>query len=123
MTGPRRVRVVHPRTDAASRGPVRPAVRAGDGADPVDEVYIRSLIGGQARVAGLVAAAAVVLLGGVALLGAAWPAADRAKVAGVPLPWLVLAVLIYPVLMALAWFGVRQAERNEDAYRALTTRR
>jgi hypothetical protein len=118
-TEPRRVRVVHPRTDAASRVPERPAGRTTDGAADVDDVSIRSLIRGQARIAALVTAATAVLLGGLAALGAVWPAGGRTG----KLPWLVLGVLIYPLLIALAWFAVRQAERNEDAFRDVTTRR
>ncbi|MEV6844052.1 hypothetical protein [Actinoplanes sp. NPDC051411] len=116
-----RVRIVHPRTEAASRVPVPPAVRA-PGGDPdvdVDDVSIRSLIRGQARIAALVTTATAVLLGGLATLGVFWPASGRTRLA----PWLVLGVLVYPLLIALAWFGVRQSERNEDAFRDVTTRR
>jgi hypothetical protein len=118
-----RVRIVHPRTEAASRVPVPPAARAsGDdpGADDgADDVSIRSLIRGQARIAALVTAATATLLGGLATLGAFWPASGRTRV----LPWLLLGVAIYPLLIALAWFAVRQSERNEDAFRDVTTRR
>jgi hypothetical protein len=123
MTQPRRIRVVHPRTEAASQAPVPPAVRVVDGSTDVDDVFVRSLIRGQARIAVLVTAAAAVLLGGIAVLGSVWPVTERTKVAGVPLPWLVLGLLVYPLLLALAWFAVRQAERNEDAFRDVTTRR
>lgn len=114
-----RVRIVHPRTEAASRAPVPPAVRATRGGTDVDDVSIRSLIRGQARIAALVTAATAVLLGGLATLGAFWPASGRTRV----IPWLVLGVLVYPLLIALAWFAVRQSERNEDAFRDVTSRR
>jgi hypothetical protein len=117
---PRRVRVVHPRTDAASRGP---AVRAGDDATEVDEIYLRSLIRGQARIALLICAATGVLLGGVAVLGAVWPAFDRTRVAGLPVAWLVLGFGVYPLLLGLAWFAVRESERNEDDFRTVARRR
>jgi len=114
-----RVRIVHPRTEAASRATVAPPVGVtGDDLD-VDDVSIRSLIRGQARIAGLVTAATAVLLGGLATLGAFWPASGRTPW----VPWLVLGVLVYPVLIALAWYAVRQSERNEDAFRDITTRR
>lgn len=120
MIEPRRVRVVHPRTDAASRGP---AVRADDEATEVDEIYLRSLIRGQGRIALLIGAATGVLLGGLAVLGGAWPAFDRARIAGLPVSWLLLGLGVYPVLIALAWFAVREAERNEDDFRTLARRR
>ena len=114
-----RIRIVHPRTEAASRAAAPRAVpAAGDGSD-VDDVSIRSLIRGQARIAALVTAATAVLLGGLATLGAFWPASGRTRY----VPWLVLGVLVYPLLIALAWFAVRQSERNEDAFRDVTTRR
>jgi fatty acid desaturase len=114
-----RVRVVHPRTEAASRVPVPPAMRAPEEGTDVDDVSIRSLIRGQARIAALVTTATAVLLGGLATLGAFWPASGRTRL----LPWLVLGVLVYPMLIALAWFAVRQSERNEDAFRDVTARR
>jgi hypothetical protein len=123
VTDARRVRVVHPRTDAARRVPVRSTVREIDEQTLVGEIYIRSIIRSQARVALLVCGAAAVLLGGVAVLGAAWPGAGRMHVLGIPLPWLVLAVGVYPLMMALAWYTVYQAERNEDAFTNLTARR
>ena len=50
MTEPaRRVRVMHPRTEAASVAPVHPAGRRA-GATEVDDVSVRSLIRGQARI-------------------------------------------------------------------------
>jgi fatty acid desaturase len=110
-----RIRVVHPRTDAAARVAV-PVTPSGP---EVDDVSIRSLIRGQARIAALVTAATAILLGGLATLGAFWPASGRTRL----VPWLVLGVLVYPLLLALAWFAVRQSERNEDAFRDVTTRR
>jgi fatty acid desaturase len=114
-----RVRIVHPRTEAASRAALPSAKPVTGESTDVDDVSIRSLIRGQARIAALVTAATTVLLGGAAALGAFWPAAGGARY----LPWLFLGVLIYPLLIALAWFAVRQSERNEDAFRDVTTRR
>ena len=123
MTEPRRVRVVHPRTDAASRGPLVPAARADDTATEVDEIYLRSLIRGQARLALLIGAATAALLGGLAVLGAVWPAYDRARLAGMPVAWLVLGLGVYPLMIVLAWFAVRESERNEADFRTLAGRR
>ena len=120
MTEPRRVRVVHPRTDAASRGPLVPA---DDATTEVDEIYLRSLIRGQARLALLIGAATAALLGGVAVLGAVWPEYDRARVAGLPVAWLVLGLGVYPLMIVLAWFAVRESERNEADFRTLAGRR
>ena len=32
---------------------------------------------------------------------------------GIPLPWLLLGVGVYPVLVLLGWRYIRSAERNE----------
>jgi hypothetical protein len=120
MIEPRRVRVVHPRTDAASRGP---AVRTDDSTTEVDEIYLRSLIRGQGRIALVVSTTTGVLLGGVAMLGAVWPAFGRSRIAGLPVSWLILGVGVYPVLLALGWFAVRESERNENDFRTLARRR
>ena len=47
------------------------------------------------------------------------PVVRDAEVMGVPLPWLVLGFLAYPVLVALGWFYVRQAERTEREFEEL----
>ena len=51
------------------------------------------------------------------------PTLTNVLVLGLIVPWLVLGVLVYPLLIALAWFAVRQSERNEDAFRDVTARR
>ena len=56
------------------------------------------------------------LLGGLPLLFAVGPGLARVEVAGLRLPWLLLGVLAYPFLCAVAWVHVRQAERNEQDF-------
>jgi hypothetical protein len=53
------------------------------------------------------------LLGGLPLLFAVAPASRSAQVSGVPLPWIVLGALVYPLFVAGGWVYVRLAERNE----------
>jgi hypothetical protein len=38
------------------------------------------------------------------------------------LPWLLLGVLVYPAMLGLGWFYVRQAERNEHDFTDLVDR-
>ena len=40
----------------------------------------------------------------------------RTHLLGVPLPWLILGVGVYPVILALAVFYVRRAERIEAEF-------
>jgi hypothetical protein len=123
VTKPQRVRITHPRTEATRRGPVRPAVREIDEQTQLGEVYMSSLIRSQRRLAIGVVVLIGVLLAGTALMGAVAARFDRARFLGVPVPWLLLGLLVYPVLIALAWYTVRHAERNERAFSELVRRR
>jgi len=113
---PRRVRITHPRTEAARRAPSRPAAREIGEQTRLGEVYMGALIRSQRRLGVIACIAITLVLFGIALLGAAAPSFGRVRVFGIPLPWLVLGLLIYPVLIALAIYTVRHAERNEKAF-------
>jgi hypothetical protein len=119
MSAPRRVRVVHPRTEAAHRAPARPPVREIDEQTRIGEVYMAALVRSQRRLAALTVGLTAVLLGGLALLGALLPVYSRWRIAGVPVSWLVLGLAVYPVLIALAGYLVRHAERNERDFAEL----
>ncbi|WAX56954.1 hypothetical protein M6B22_20885 [Jatrophihabitans cynanchi] len=119
----KRVRITHPRTEAARRGAARPPVREIDEQTALGEVYMRSLIRSQRRLAVTVCGGVGVLLVGIALAGALAPRFATVRVLGLPLPWLLLGVLIYPALIALAAYAVRQAERNEQAFTDLVRKR
>jgi hypothetical protein len=58
---------------------------------------------------GLLAAGIV----GLPVLLAAFPALDHVRVLGLPLSWLSVAVLPFPLLALLAWWQLRGAERVE----------
>ncbi|GAA4350245.1 hypothetical protein [Angustibacter luteus] len=113
---PRRVRVTSPLMGASRRAPSRPATREIDEQTGLGEVYMRSLLRSQLRLALSVLAATGVLLGGLPLLFALAPSVADAHLLGLPLPWLLLAVLVYPMLWLAARFYVRQAERNEAEF-------
>ncbi|MDP9118276.1 MAG: hypothetical protein M3O28_13635 [Actinomycetota bacterium] len=118
-----RVRVTHPRTDAARRAPHRPASREIGEQTELGEVFMASLIRSQRRLAFGVCAAVAVLLGGIALLGAWSPRFAGFRILAVPLPWVILGVVVYPVLIGLAAYTVGQAERNERLFTAMVRRR
>jgi hypothetical protein len=112
---PRRVRVTGPRSTTGR--PRRLSARYEiDAQTRVGEVYMRSLMRSQLRLA----LGIMTLLGAsVASLPAIWelfPWLRSVHLLGVPLPWLLLAFLVYPCLVALGWLYVRQAERNEQAF-------
>ena len=54
-----------------------------------------------------------VILAGLPVVFAVWPALDEARIAGIPVSWLVLAVLPYPLLIGLGHWHLRRAERAE----------
>lgn len=115
MTGtpevPRRVRI-----DLAARRRVRVdrPLREIEEQTLVGEVLVQGLIRAQLAVALRLSAVVALLLGGLPLLFALVPALARAEVLGLRLPWLLLGVLAYPFLFAVAWVHIRQVERNEQ---------
>ncbi len=120
--GPRRrVVVTSPRTRA--KQPRRYAVsREIDEQTRLGEVYMRSLIRAQLRLGLLICAGLGVLLGGLPLLFALVPSLREVRVLGLGLPWLLLGVVVYPLLVTGALFYVRQAERNERDFADLVER-
>lgn len=116
----RRVTVTRPRRRVRSRGIV--AAQEIDSQTQVGEVYVRSLVRSQLRLAVLVCGAVGVLLGGLPLLFLLWPGVERVRLFGLPLPWLLLGVLVYPLLIAAAGYYVRHAERNERDFSDLVGR-
>ena len=117
-TPPRRVRVVSPRTVARAACD-RPVRREIDEQTIVGEVYMRSLVRLQLRLAIGICLIFAVLLGGLPLLFMLEPGLSTTTLLGVPVPWLLLGVVVYPVLVVTAWFYVRQAERNERDFSEL----
>jgi hypothetical protein len=113
---PRRVRVTSPRAQARPQGPARPPAREIDEQTVLGEVYMRSLLRSQLRLAVTVLVTTAVLLGGLPLLFALAPGVAATRPLGVPLPWLLLGVLVYPALWLGARWYVRHAERNEAEF-------
>jgi hypothetical protein len=109
---PRRVRVTSPRTGAARAQRV-PAAREIDAQTVLGEVYMSSLLRSQLRLALLALTTLAVLVGGIPLVFWLLPDLSSVEVLAVPLPWLLLAFAVYPLLFGIGWLYVRAAERNE----------
>ncbi|WP_246064254.1 hypothetical protein [Nonomuraea longispora] len=118
----RRVTVTSPRTTAARR-PRYPATREIDEQTRLGEVYMRSLLRTQFRLALFVCTVLACVIGGLPLLFLLMPDLSEVHLLGVPLAWAVLAGLIYPAFVVGAWLYVRQAERNERHFSDLVERR
>ncbi|NBE98060.1 hypothetical protein FE391_31460 [Nonomuraea sp. KC401] len=118
----RRITVTSPRTTAARR-PRYPATREIDEQTGLGEVYMRSLLRTQFRLALFVCTVLACVIGGLPLLFLLMPDLSEVHLLGVPLAWAVLAGLIYPAFVVGAWLYVRQAERNERHFSDLVERR
>ena len=107
-----RVRVTSPRAAAARTRTVSIASEI-DEQTRLGEVYSTSLMRSQLRLALSVLLVLATTLGLLPLLFSVFPEVGRFEVLGVPLPWLLLTVVAFWEIIALGWFYVRQAERNE----------
>ena len=121
-----RVRVTAPH--ASVRTPVRTPVRNGQRPlesreaaqdSDVGQVFVRSLIRSQLRLALVVAGGFLLILAAFPLILVAVPGLADARIAGIPFGWLLLGAGIYPVIGLSAWLYVRTAARNEARYRDL----
>jgi hypothetical protein len=108
---------------AVERPPYRPATGEIDEQTEVGELYVSALLRAQLRPALAVLAGLGLALGGLPLLFSLLPRVFDLRVGPMPLPWLLLGVLVYPLLMAAAWWHVRAAERVERDFTDILRRR
>lgn len=117
---PARVRITSPQTTARPHRR-RTVEQEIDEETAIGEVYMRSLVRSQLRLALAVTAVLVLLVGSLPLLFLL-SGLDTLTVASVPLPWWLLGVAAYPVLFVIGWVFVRASERNERAFTDLVER-
>lgn len=113
---PARVRVTAPATVRPRRRTVASEI---DAQSEVGEVYMRSLMRSQLRLALGVTALLLLSVGLLPILFVTVPWLQHGKVHGVPVAWVLLGAGCYPILIALGWLYVRRAERNERHFRDL----
>ena len=77
---------------------------------------MHSLIQSQLRLALAVIGGCALVLGGIPLLFSLVPTTRRLSIYGLPLPWLLLGVAVYPVVYVAARIYVRNAERIEAEF-------
>ncbi len=119
---PPRVRVTSPWTERPRLRPRRSAASEIDAQSEVGEIYVRTLLRAQLRLAVGVLAALALTIGILPLLFLLVPALTSHHLLGMPLSWGILAFGCYPVLVVLAWRYVRLAERNERAFARVVER-
>lgn len=110
-----RVRVTAPRSAPRPAGETREAAEESE----VGQVFVRSLIRSQLRLALVVAGGFLLILGAFPLLLAVVPGLTETRIAGIPFDWILLGAGIYPLIGVSAWLYVRTATRNEARYRDL----
>jgi hypothetical protein len=118
---PQRVRVTGP--PRRRRGAVPTGTREIDAGSALGAVYMRSLLREQLRLAGVILAVLALTVGALPLLFHVAPSLTQVRLAGVPLSWLLLGVLVYPWLLVLGWAFVRRAEDNERDFAELVAGR
>jgi hypothetical protein len=118
-----RVRITSPRAAPGGRSTRRSVSSEIDAQSELGEVYMRSLVRSQLRLALGVVLLVALTVGLLPVLFEVVPASRDTKVAGVPLPWLLLGLVVYPFLVGLGWGYVHRAERNEQAFSDLVDRR
>ncbi|KRB76197.1 hypothetical protein ASE01_14370 [Nocardioides sp. Root190] len=83
------------------------------------DVYLRSLLREQLGLALTVLVTITLVLGSLPLVFHLWPGLADVDVAGLPVVWIGLGVLVYPFLLLLGWRYVRSVERNERDFAEL----
>jgi hypothetical protein len=113
-----RVRITSPLTTASPH--VRRSVQQEiDESTGIGEVYVRSLVRSQLRAALTVITTLVLTLGALPIVFWLLKDLSQLSILGVPLPWIVLGVAVYPGLFLLGWLYVRQADKSERDFAAL----
>jgi len=119
MTTPQpspRVRVTAPRTRQPRRTTVVSEIDAQTG---VGEVYMRSLMRTQLRLALGLTAVLAATVGLLPVLFLTVPWLQHGRILGVPVAWVLLGIACYPVIIGIGVVYVRRAERNERDFHDL----
>ena len=124
-----RVRVTAPRSVTSGSATSGSAALAGgrsvaasqEAAEESDagQLFVRSLIRSQLRLALVVGLGFLLILLAFPLMLGLVPGLADTTIAGLPFDWVLLGAGIYPVIGLSAWLYVRTAARNEARYRDL----
>jgi hypothetical protein len=109
----RRVAVTSPQTRLALAGRRTAAPVVHPHLAPADAERARRIHRRQLRYAVAVLGLLAALLLGLPLVLARFPGLDGVRLLGVPVSWLAVAVLPYPLLVLLACWQLRRAEHTE----------
>jgi hypothetical protein len=90
--------------------------------NPYGDVLIAGLIRAQLGLTLGFLALTVAVIGSLPIIATLLPGVDSARIAGLPVPLLVLGGGIYPVLVVMGWGYVHLAERLERRFAELLSR-
>lgn len=110
-----RVTVTSPRS-RATRATSRSARREIDEQTALGEVYLRSLLRAQLRLSLFFFGGIMAVVCAVPLAFWLEPQLADVTVNGIPVAWLLLGLVAYPLLIGCAWAYVRSAERTEREF-------
>lgn len=110
---PQRVRVQAPQDASLDIPATRPEQSA-------ENFYVRQLISSQLRLAVSVAAGLLIMLVGISAILVFWPVVSQIMLFNIPLPWWILGVGIYPLIIIAGLLYNRAATRNERRYRSIS---
>jgi hypothetical protein len=113
---PRRVRITSPRREARRPGERRPPAQELEEQTGLGEVYLSALLKAQLRLSIAILLGIAVVVLGLPTLFVLVPATRDIHVGPIPLPWLAIGVLIYPVVFIAARIYVHQSERIEREF-------
>ena len=82
----------------------------------VGEVLVNQLVRVQLILAIRLMALTVLVVGSIPVILWLAPSLGEISVLGVPLPWLLLGLAVYPVFLAVAWAYNRRVDRNEQDF-------
>ncbi len=113
---PRRVRITSPRREARRPGERRPPAQELEEQTGLGEVYLSALLKAQLRLSLAILLGIAVVVLGLPTLFVLLPVTRTLMVGPIPLPWLAVGVLVYPVVFVAARIYVSQSERIEREF-------
>ena len=119
VAAPARVQVMSPQTARARRGAPPPVVAAERARAGISDVLTTTLVRAQLLLALRLFAVFAAALGGLPALFALAPGVAEITVYGAPLPWVLLGVVAFPLLLVLGVVYARLADRNEREFAEL----
>jgi hypothetical protein len=110
------VRITSPRREARRPGVRPPPAQELEEQTGLGEVYLSALLKAQLRLSVAILLGIAVVVLGLPTLFVLVPATRDIHIGPIPLPWLAIGALIYPVVFIAARIYVHQSERIEREF-------